>query len=349
MVDAVQAADEPRYFYHSFPRPRHGETPTETAQRGWVILQLIRKLGLMLAPEVVEWHTPVSLGTPSPIQILQRRVCFTELSQQELSGHSKRFGPFALEFEITSLRRVGALPVIYIPQALSEQDPLTLLGTFVVGHLGQIRGTLELLNLLDQLDNPAYVENLEQNAIADDCVVNLRNGDESRGTVQEFQFPLKTIRDFLSFIGFERAPFNAMTGAISIAQSLFYPTDDDHHDQELGYYRQREWRITADYDVNGAPRGRSLQDEEKELLLELDDTFWGGKSHPSKSIPRVEEVLALVQPNPDELLDMVTRVVVPDDFSDQAQQIFGDRVTAVSQMSSSKPLATASARPLLRR
>ena len=38
-----------------------------------------------------------------------------------------------------------------------------------------------------------------------------------------------------------------MMGALSIAQALFYPTDDNHHDHELGYYRQREWRITADY------------------------------------------------------------------------------------------------------
>ena len=92
--------------------------------------------------------------------------------------------------------------------------------------------------------------------MAENCLVTLRNGDESRGIVQEFQVPWKAIRDLLRFIGFETAPFNAMTGVTSIAQALFYPTDDDHYDQELGYYRQREWRITADYYVNGSPRGR---------------------------------------------------------------------------------------------
>ena len=328
--------DEPRFFYHSFPRPRQGETPGETASRGWAILRLMKKLGLILAPEVVEWHTPVNLGTPLPIQILQRRICFTELSQKELSQHSTRFGPFALEFETAALRRLGALPVIYMPQALSEQDHLALLGPFVVGHLGQIHHTLEQLNRLSQLDNPAYVQNLRENVLADDCMIILRNDDKSGGIVQEFQVPWKVIRDLLSFIGFETAPFNAMTGATSIAQALFYPTDDDHHDQELGYFRQREWRITADYYVNGSPRGRSLQDEEKELLLELDESFWGGNTHSSKPIPRVDYALALDHPAPSEFFDKVTRIVVPDNFAGEARQILGDSVTPVGQLGHSK-------------
>ena len=328
--------DEPRFFYHSFPRPRQGETHSETASRGWAILRSMKKLGLILAPEVVEWHTPVSLGTPSPIQVVQRRICFTELSQQELSQHSARFGPFALEFKITALRRIGALPVIYMPQALSEHDHLALLGPFVVGHLDQIRGTLERLNRLDQFNDPAYLRSLGANVMAENCLVTLRNGDESRGIVQEFQVPWKAIRDLLRFIGFETAPFNAMTGVTSIAQALFYPTDDDHYDQELGYYRQREWRITADYYVNGSPRGRSLQDEEKKLLLELDEYFWGRSAHPSKPIPRIDEALALVQPTPGELLSKATRIIVPNSFFGRARRIFNDCVTAVSQFGNSK-------------
>ena len=323
--------DESRFFYHSFPRPRQEESPAETARRGWAILKSMRKLGLVLAPEVVEWHTPVSLGTPSPIQVVQRRICFTELSQHELRKHSMRFGPFALEFETNALRRAGALPVIYMPQALSEQDPLALLGSFVVIQLGQIRGTLEKLNDLDQFNDSAYLqEQFGVNTMAEDCMVNLRNVDGSGGIVQEFQVPWNAIRDILSYIGFETAPFDAMIGATSIAQPLFYPTDDDHHDQELGYYRQREWRITADYYVNGSPRGRGLQDEEKELLLELDESFWRRNTHSTKPVPRVDEALVLVQPTPTELLDMVTRIIVPDDFVTQARQHFGDRVTTVS-------------------
>ena len=327
---------DPRFFYHSFPRTRQSETHSETASRGWAILQSMKRLGLILAPEVVEWHTPVSLGTPSPVQILQRRISFTELSPQELSAHSTRFGPFALEFETSALRRVGALPVIYMPQALSEQDPLALLGPFVVGHLEQIRSTLDLLNWMDQFDNPENIQSLGAKSIADDLMVTLRNPNESGGTVQESQVPWEAIKNILNFIGFRRAPFDAMLGATSIAQALFYPTDDDYHDHELGYYRQREWRITADYHVNRSPRGRSLQDEEKELLLELDESFWGRNTHPSRPIPRVDNALVLVQPSPSELFDKVARIIVPDNFSDRARQIFGDLVTPASQMGHSQ-------------
>ena len=323
---------EPRFFYHSFPRPRPGETYDETASRGWAILRSMKELGLVLAPELVEWHTPVSLGTPSPIRVLQRRVCFTELSPQQLGQHSTRFGPFALEFKTSALRRVGALPVIYMPQALSDQDHLTLLGPFVVGHLEQIRSTLDLLNWMNQFDSPANVQSLGAKGIADKMMVTLRNPNESGGTVQETQVPWEAIKNILNFIGFRRAPFDAMLGATSIAQALFYPTDDDHHDDELGYYRQREWRITADYYVNGSPRGRSLHEAEKELLLQLDESFWGKTTHPSKPVLRVDDALALLQPTPGELLGQAARIIVPDNFSEPASQIFGDRVTAASQL-----------------
>ena len=172
----------------------------------------------------------------------------------------------------------------------------------------------------------------EAETIADDCMVTLNNVDESGDIVQEFQVPLKVIRGLLNHIGFRTAPFSAMTGVTSIAEALFYPTDDDHHDQELGYYRQREWLITADYYVNGSPRGRSLQDEEKKLLLELDGSFWRRNIHSSKPIPRIDGALALVQPPPAELLNSVTRIIVPGNFSDQACQMFGGCVTKDSQL-----------------
>ena len=330
--------NEDRFFYHSFPRPKPGETCSQTENRGWAIFHSMEKLGLVLAPEVVEWNDPVGLGTPSPIQVLQRRICFTELSPRELGGHSTRFGPFAIEFDTTALRRIGALPVMYIPQALSAQDHLASLGPFIVGHVSQLLHSLKNLNQLDLLDNLEYwqTQNSEAESIADECLVTLRNGDELRGHVQEFEVPLKTIRGIINYLTFETAPFNAMIGAVSIAQTMFYPTDDEHQNQELGYYRQREWRITADYSVNGSPRGRSLEDEEKDYLLGLDESFWGRETHRSRQLRRVDEALALVQPAPGELISMVRRFIVPDDFANDASKIFGDRVTTVSELEGSQ-------------
>ena len=116
-----------------------------------------------------------------------------------------------------TLRRAGALPVIYIPQALSEHDYLTLLGPFVVSHIDHIRYTLEQLKSLNRLNDPKYIATEFPGAsqMADDCVVTLRNGDESRGIIQEFRVPWSAIGDFLKFLAFENAPFDAMTGALS--------------------------------------------------------------------------------------------------------------------------------------
>ena len=323
---------EPRFFYHSFPRKRRGESDSEAAIRGMAILRSIKDLGLLLAPEVVEWRTPASLGVSSPIRVMQKRICFTELARSELALHSSRFGPFALEFSISELRRMGALPTIYMPQALLRQDQLAMLGPFVVSHLDQIRGALENLAKLSQFTDVGCLQQLGANAMADDCVANLKNVDQSGQTIQEFQIPWNAIRDLLRFIGFESAPFDAMIGATSITQSLFYPTDNEHQDAELGYYRQREWRITADYSINGSPRGRELQSREIKRLLEIDQQFWGAKTHESEPTPRARNALLL---RPRSLFGQdyeSFRVVVPGEYSGQACEVFGNRIIDSSQI-----------------
>ena len=324
-----------RYFYHSFPRPRKCESYGETVQRGWAILQSLSRLGLILAPEIVEWETLGSDGSPSPTQFLQRRICFTELSTKELGEHSKSFGPFALEFDIMALRRAGALPVIYMPQALSEQDPLALLGPFTVSHLKHTKHTLTTLNKLDQFREQDFIQqmHLDAQSIAEDCMFTLKNGDESRGTLQEFHVPWSAIRDLLRFISFENAPLDTMIGALSIAQSLFYPTDDAHEDGPLGYYRQREWRITADYWVNGNPRGRNLDEKEKKDLVDIDSTFWSRElNFSNETFRRVDRAVALIQPGSQEFLGMATRLIVPSEVIHEARQLFGDFFTEVHQL-----------------
>ena len=305
---------EPRYFYHSFPRPRAGESRADVTSRGLVILKSIQESGLILAPEIVEWHVPagLSIGVASPLRIFQQRICFTELSENELAGHAGKFGPFAMKFDITALRRAGTLPVIYMPQALSENDHLALIGLFLVSDLNQMR---DLLQVLDTVKSAS-----ERNCHSS---ITLRNGDDERGTVHEYSVSANMVRDFMSFIGFERAPFSEMTGAAAIAQSLFYPTDDRHADATLGYYRQREWRITAGYDVNGEPRGRDLEDGEKRALLEIDPDFWAERIGDGKeTFRRVDRALSLSHPGPRELEDMMNGLIVPGDAVEEARKAF---------------------------
>src|SRR5713101_4938638 len=98
-----------RFFYHSFPR--RGASTDAEAEKGKKILAAIRDFGLVLTPQFIEWSQP-SLGAPPRVlPILQKRVCFTELSLNELPGHAEKFGHFSLEFEIDRVRRLGAMPV----------------------------------------------------------------------------------------------------------------------------------------------------------------------------------------------------------------------------------------------
>ncbi len=315
----------PTFFYHSFPRPRTSETSRELAERGWRILRAIRRTGFILAPEIVEWTAPVSIGSSTPIRLLQQRICFTELQRHELPAHSEQFGPYAIEFNVTALRRAGALPVIYMPQALSENDHLALLGPITVSHLGHIEHTLRSLINLYQHTDIEHLQKQYPNAtyFADDCVATLINGDESRGTIQEFKIPLGSIRDMLAYLTFENAPFQAMIGVLSILQSLFYPTDDEHVDQPLTYYRQREWRITANYSVNGTPRGQPLSEEQKKDLLHIDGVFWNRKlCIEEQEYRRADKALSLALPATEQLLSMITRIVVPTEFVEQTRELY---------------------------
>ena len=316
------------FFYHSFPRPRQGESRQELVERGLATLRSIQRNGLILAPEVVEWTAPVSLGSPSPFRVLQQRVCFTELRPDELAAHSRHFGPYAIEFDIAGLRRAGAMPVIYMPQALSEDDHLALFGPFVVSHLAHIKHMLQSLDNLRQATDLNHLRERypEAKSFADDCVFTLSNGDEQRGIIQEFKVPITSVRDMLSFIGFENAPFPAMLGALSIVQSLFYPTDNEHLDEPiLAYYRQREWRITADYSVNGQPRGASLPLNEQERLLQANGHFWKREiQFEDQKFRRVDKAVSLILPPPEDVISMIARVLVPSETVQEAERLFAD-------------------------
>ena len=310
---------ESRYFYHSFPRPRPGEPRNEVISRGLSILKSISKSGLTLAPEIVEWHVPpgLSIGVASPLRVFQQCICFTELPPDKLTKHSETFGPFGMEFDIAALRRAGALPVIYMPQALSENDHLALIGLFVVSDLNQIR---DLLQTLDRVKSAATSEK--------HSVICLNNGDDQRGVIHSYSVSRNMVHDFMRFLTFERAPFSEMIGITTIAQSLFYPTDNRNTDATLGYYRQREWRITAGYDVNGEPRGRELDDAEKQMLLEIDTDFWTKEIYDGETTSRrIDKAASLSNPDPQELAEMLHRLIVPADTLEEVQKSFPNVVT----------------------
>src|SRR5690349_25085401 len=101
------SAPPERFMYHSFPRRGAGDSSLEI-DKGLRILGGICTIGLLLTPEIVDWPGEFKPGGSSergePFKSYVRRACFTELAPNELKTHAQRFGSFAIEFEIATLR-----------------------------------------------------------------------------------------------------------------------------------------------------------------------------------------------------------------------------------------------------
>ena len=149
MTATAETAEPERYFYHSFPR--RGRDETVEVHRGLKILELIRDFGLLLTPEVTAWEYPHADGSPPrKMEMVQRRVCFTELSPRELPRHAREFGHFALEFEVDTLKSLHALPVFYIPRGNTSA-------------LGQIL-VMQLIDAMCLVDRMARLKKLIESA-----------------------------------------------------------------------------------------------------------------------------------------------------------------------------------------
>jgi hypothetical protein len=139
-VESTRAENQ-RDFYHSFPRRRILETDDLAIAKGLQLLEAIKRIGLILAPEVVEWSVPLSDGSTKTIRYRQMRMCFTELSASELPKHGETFGLFSVRIQIDVLRQLGALPVLYMPQMIKGDRLFSSFGPVMVWMIEMTRYT----------------------------------------------------------------------------------------------------------------------------------------------------------------------------------------------------------------
>jgi hypothetical protein len=104
-----------------------------------------------LTPQFIEWKQPSLGGASRPFPVLQKRVCFTELSPSELNGHAEKFGHFALEFEIDVVRRLGAMLVFYVPQPTSESGDGSVVGTALLAIAMDTRVVIQRMAGLNEI------------------------------------------------------------------------------------------------------------------------------------------------------------------------------------------------------
>ena len=316
-----------RFFYHSFPRPRKGETPEEQIAKGLRILTLIAKTGLVLAPEVVAWKQPTRDGRSRELEQLQKRICFTELSEPDLPEHGQRFGPFAIEFDLVSLRHLGAIPVSYIPQTVDTAGA-SAVGATLVAELFDARYTMDQLQGLRDIVTQFGTGAFQGDPISPECTINLQNSDSSGTVVQSNAVPPAALKHVLDYLSFQNAPFDLMRGVLNAMLSLFYPADDQINDTMLGYYRQREWRIVSGIQIDGMPMSLPLTPEESKEVGDIDHDFWDRAlsirvpaSH-ARSFRRIDEAETISRLGKRGIADLIKSVIVPRSAVNQASEIF---------------------------
>jgi hypothetical protein len=300
MSSREQAPDRAeRFFYHSFPR--RGRGSDGEIDKGRKILSLICDAGLVLAPEVVPWSYPHGDGTPPrQQQIIQRRICFTELAPRELIQHAKEFGRFALEFDVNILKRLGAMPVFYIPQSTDgDANGITSLGsTLVVQSIDAMILAMRLAGVKKILDESPVGERL-------DCTFGFEK-------LKTFNLNVEEMRKIIEAFTYALTPPDMLEHALTGLLSCFYPADNLRNNETLAYYRQREWRIAWNFAVRGEEVMRRPSDEVVARLLEIDSDFFGRNFETASGISQLaRESWVLPGAGGKRIIELVHRIVVP--------------------------------------
>lgn len=225
--DKHDGIEHDRRFFHSFPRPKQGESDGAVFDRGLEILAFMKEAGLVLAPEIVEWDVSVVSGRPELHYVFQRRACFTELTVPKLSEHSKKFGPISLSFSHIALRDAGAMPVIYVPQGTNAIG-LNQIGTFCMRaahHTLAVLGTLEMLR---KSSDPELLASSTGKTVSSNCSITLNNTEPSGAVVASYNVPMDHVRHVLQHVSFNNIPFDHSIGMLNVFQNMFYPTDNTH-------------------------------------------------------------------------------------------------------------------------
>lgn len=105
----------------------------------------------------------------------------------------------------------------------------------------------------------------------------------------------------------------------------FVPADDMRQHEELGYYREREWRIAANVTMGGKALLQEPSQDLIDRLKSLDPKFFAEEFHPSQGgRTRADLVSALPSLNGRNIVQLASRIIVPKAALKRAREIFRD-------------------------
>jgi hypothetical protein len=300
-----------RFFYHSFPR-RIG---VDHLKKGCKILRSMCDIGLLLVPEYFEWRQPTTSGTDRIFPMRQQRACFTELAPNELPRHAEIFGKFALEFEASELRKLGATPVFYIPQPTVRGDDGNSVG------VGLVSFAMDSLNLLDRIAalDKIFKGSTPVEEKLEFTVGFTGNPDEKK----KVTIDVAETKILLEALGHMLTPWQALAAGSRMMTNFFYPADNQLNKKDLDYYRQREWRIAGQFAINGEDLVTELTDDERQAVRLIDPEFFDRNLITATGEwNRLAGTLALRGFGGKKVIDYVRRVIAPSEALDEVKEMF---------------------------
>ncbi len=295
----------PGSLFHNFPR---GLTGDAQKRAGLKTLEGFLKLGLVLAPETIVLSEQLEGKAPGrTLTIGQKRLCFTELPEDMIRGHSEVFGAFSIEFDLDGLSRSGATPVFYFPPEQSGGA-----GGLAAALIVQLADVANLVKELAEIKETIVNRNGGE-------IIELRWGDhpnEIRAAVTVSA--LSAVAAYFEYKhGVARNLHNMMRGFFQ----LFYPTHDPSRGH-LDYYRQREWRIIGDIALNGHPLMRELTQDERNFLRECNPHFFEREVDLiSGPCVRVDACRLYMPPAAAHAMDLARRIICPGDSVSDVQSL----------------------------
>jgi hypothetical protein len=220
------------------------------------------------------------------------------LHETEIAKHAEQFGPFAFELDTDAARRLGAMPVIYIPQPVGHDRSRYFdeLGLQVIEHLSEIQQVLEFL---------AYLERTACGTHSGQWIVQ-RAPDRPR-----VELEAGVLNDLILNLR-NHIQFTDLAGTIKGIASLFYQTDNDYALRpQLEYYRQREWRIVSDLVGDVGRNSRPLTDVEATEVVKANPKFFNGIVPWTNGHHRRIELCQVLQLQPRAWPMLVRRILVP--------------------------------------
>lgn len=191
------------------------------------------------------------------IDILQRsRVCFTDIPEDKLDSHAKKYGTFGVGFDRRTILRWGGIPVWYLPNHPDGKSLVGIGAYYVRGILNAEVG----LEILRGLFNKWKSEHLGEYRFFESINWGRRL---TRDEVEELiDSGLRAVQSIQSHVK-EMSP---------------------HDDNDHAYLYEREWRIVSGIGLPGINPFRELHSSECAALIRVRPA-WGKPQLPTDPLP----------------------------------------------------------------